>query len=161
MFGLLLGLLSSAVSFQYPVYASYKAIKSEDRDILIPWLVYWVVVSVVTTFETWFGFLFVWLPLYQFFRFGFMLWLVLPQSQGSYFVYSTYIAPTLASHEKEIEVLIRSTQEKVKTRGYELMNATIQYIKTALFSTFISNKQSVADSATDTASLDTHLDSVC
>ncbi|KAK9375876.1 TB2/DP1, HVA22 family-domain-containing protein [Lipomyces chichibuensis] len=129
MFGLLLKFLSSCVSFQYPVYASYKALKSRDQDALVPWLVYWVVVSVVTAVETWFGFLFVWLPLYHFARFGFMLWLVMPQSQGANYVYYTYIEPAISSHEQEIETLVSTAQDKAKTGGLELLNTSIEYIK--------------------------------
>ncbi|KAJ8097356.1 TB2/DP1, HVA22 family-domain-containing protein [Lipomyces tetrasporus] len=140
MFGLLLKLLSSCISFQYPVYASYKALKSRDQDALVPWLVYWVVVSIVTTLETWFGFLFVWLPLYQFARFGFMLWLVMPQSQGANYVYYTYVEPTIASHEQEIEALISTAQVKAKTSGLELLNTSVEYIKCIIATMVIRDK---------------------
>ncbi|KAK9247236.1 TB2/DP1, HVA22 family-domain-containing protein [Lipomyces tetrasporus] len=140
MFGLLLKLLSSCISFQYPVYASYKALKSRDQDALVPWLVYWVVVSIVTTLETWFGFLFVWLPLYQFARFGFMLWLVMPQSQGANYVYYTYVEPTIASHEQEIEALISTAQVKAKTSGLELLNTSVEYIKCIIATMVIGDK---------------------
>ncbi|KAK9365355.1 TB2/DP1, HVA22 family-domain-containing protein [Lipomyces kononenkoae] len=140
MFGLLLKFLSSCVSFQYPVYASYKALKSRDQDALVPWLVYWVVVSVITTAETWFGFLFVWLPLYQFARFGFMLWLVLPQSQGANYVYYTYIEPAISAHEQDIETLASTAQEKAKTGGLELFNASVEYIKCVIVTMIIRDK---------------------
>ncbi|KAK9492024.1 TB2/DP1, HVA22 family-domain-containing protein [Lipomyces doorenjongii] len=140
MFGLLLKFLSSCVSFQYPVYASYKALKSRDQDALVPWLVYWVVVSTITAVETWFGFLFVWLPLYQFARFGFMLWLVMPHSQGANYVYYTYIEPAMSSHEQEIETLVGTAQDKLKTGGLDLLNTSIEYFKYVIVTMIIGDK---------------------
>ncbi|KAK9477353.1 TB2/DP1, HVA22 family-domain-containing protein [Lipomyces japonicus] len=129
MFGLLLKLLIPAVSLVYPVYASYKALRLNNTEGLVQLLMYWVVISAFITIESWFGFLFTWLPLYGFVKLGFMIWLVLPQTQGSSYVYFTYIEPTLSSHEKEIEAVVARTQEQIKTKSVEIGHCFSHYVK--------------------------------
>lgn len=51
---------SSVASFLFPVFASYKALKTSDPAQLTPWLMYWVVLSFVVLFENWTGWILFW-----------------------------------------------------------------------------------------------------
>lgn len=51
---------SSALSILLPVFASYKALRSSDPSQLAPWLMYWVVLSVVLLAESWTVFILGW-----------------------------------------------------------------------------------------------------
>ncbi|KAK7206482.1 TB2/DP1, HVA22 family-domain-containing protein [Myxozyma melibiosi] len=146
MFGII-KLLSSVVSFGYPVYASYKSLRARNQAAVESWAIYWVVMSVVTTTETWFGFMFTWLPLYQFARLGFTVWLVLPGSNGSNYIYYEYIEPTLSAHEQEIETFARSTKDKFTSRGLQAFKAGVQRIEQLVLALLTGSTKVVADDA--------------
>lgn len=45
--------LSSVATILFPVFASWKALRSSDPAQLRPWLMYWVVLSGVLLAESW------------------------------------------------------------------------------------------------------------
>ena len=51
---------SSIPTFVFPVFASYKALKTADPALLKPWLMYWVVLACALLAESWVGFILVW-----------------------------------------------------------------------------------------------------
>jgi len=51
---------SSVASFLFPLFASYKALKTWDPAELTPWLMYWVVLSCALLAEAWLGWFLVW-----------------------------------------------------------------------------------------------------
>jgi hypothetical protein len=51
---------SSIASFLFPLFASYKALKTGDPSQLTPWLMYWVVLSCVLLVESWTEWFLVW-----------------------------------------------------------------------------------------------------
>jgi hypothetical protein len=50
----------SIPTFIFPVFASYKALKTTDPALLKPWLMYWVVLACALCVESWVGFILVW-----------------------------------------------------------------------------------------------------
>ncbi|KAJ5811192.1 TB2/DP1/HVA22-related protein [Penicillium robsamsonii] len=114
MFGIFADLLSSVITIFFPVFASYKALRSSDPSQLAPWLMYWVVLSVILLAESWTVFIIGWFPFYSWIRLGFMCYLVLPQTQGARLLYQDYVDPFLTHHEREIEEMIGHTHERAK-----------------------------------------------
>lgn len=51
---------SSITSFLFPLFASYKALKTSDPAQLTPWLMYWVVLACALLFESWTEWILVW-----------------------------------------------------------------------------------------------------
>jgi len=51
---------SSVITILFPIFASYKALRSSDPSQLAPWLMYWVVLSVILLAESWTIFLIGW-----------------------------------------------------------------------------------------------------
>lgn len=51
---------SSVLTIFFPVFASYKALRSSDPSQLAPWLMYWVVLSVILLAESWTVFIIGW-----------------------------------------------------------------------------------------------------
>jgi hypothetical protein len=48
------------ITILFPIFASYKALRSADPSQLAPWLMYWVVLSVVLLVESWTVFIIGW-----------------------------------------------------------------------------------------------------
>lgn len=54
---------SSVASFLFPLFASYKALKTSDPAQLTPWLMYWVVLACALLVESWTDWFLVWYAL--------------------------------------------------------------------------------------------------
>ena len=76
------GLLCNAVGFLIPTYFSMKAIETPEKTDDIQWLTYWVVYACFNVLETFVGVITRFIPFYFAFKLGFLLWLMLPSTQG-------------------------------------------------------------------------------
>lgn len=90
---------------------------------------YWVVYSLQFTLESSFGFLVNFLPFFQLFRLLFILWLVLPQTQGASQIYLTYVQPFLHEHETEIGDYALFIYKKLRALGVEYLTQLLYYVK--------------------------------
>ncbi|PWY68680.1 hypothetical protein BO70DRAFT_366047 [Aspergillus heteromorphus CBS 117.55] len=129
MFGVIADALSSVITILLPVFASYKALRSAEPSQLAPWLMYWVVLSVVLMAESWTVFILGWIPFYSWIRFFFFSYLVLPQTQGARLLYQDYVDPFLEHHEREIEEFIGRSHERAKALGLQYFYQALDYIR--------------------------------
>ncbi|PBP26866.1 HVA22 family TB2/DP1 protein [Diplocarpon rosae] len=120
---------SSIPTFLFPVFASYKALKTSDPALLAPWLMYWVVLACALFFESWTGFILVWIPFYAWIRLGFLLYLILPQTQGAKVLYQSHVHPWLQENERSIDDFISSAHDRAKAAGYTYLKRAIELLK--------------------------------
>ncbi|GAA5973678.1 hypothetical protein JCM21900_006598 [Sporobolomyces salmonicolor] len=141
MFYYLCRFVSVTASLLYPTYASYKALKStassgltagEQAEQLERWLMYWCVMGIVWMWEEWGEWGVKWFPFYYEVKTLVILWLVLPQIQGSTYIYLTHLAPFLASQETDIDSFVTSTRSRAKAIGLEFLNRGIQRARQAI-----------------------------
>ncbi|KAK4039066.1 TB2/DP1, HVA22 family-domain-containing protein [Parachaetomium inaequale] len=130
MFDVFAKLLSSIASFLFPLFASYKALKTADPAQLTPWLMYWVVLACALLVESWTDWFLVWIPFYAYIRLLFLLYLVLPQTQGARLIYEEYIHPRLEENETAIEEFIASAHDRLRSAGVAYLNRAIEMLKT-------------------------------
>lgn len=115
------GLLCNLVGFLYPAYASFKAIETEQKDDDTQWLTYWVVYAVFNLIETFVGIILFWFPFYYSFKFGFLIWLFLPNVRGAQYLYTNFVLPMFLEQEKRIgEALGRLSAEEEEEEGFGL-----------------------------------------
>lgn len=113
----------------FPVFASYKALRTSDPAQLSPWLMYWVSYGLFTVFENYTYWLLGWVPLYGTVRLILLLYLMLPQTQGARLAYQTYIHPFLAHNEKNIEDIISDVHAKLQSFGLDYLTQFIELLK--------------------------------
>ncbi|KAE8453656.1 hypothetical protein EG329_009167 [Mollisiaceae sp. DMI_Dod_QoI] len=123
-------LLSSVPTFLFPVFASYKALKTNDPALLQPWLMYWVVLACALFVESWTGAILFWIPFYAWFRLFFLLYLILPQIQGAKVLYQEHVHPFLETNELAIDDFISSAHDRAKSAGITYLKQAIELIKT-------------------------------
>jgi len=103
--------LANLIGFIYPLYASYKALRSPSKDDDTEWLVYWIAYGFFTLIED-FCEKFLdesnWGPIYYALKIVFLLWLMLPQTKGANKVFTHLILPFLNKYEGRIDQSIRS-----------------------------------------------------
>ncbi|KAI9805533.1 MAG: hypothetical protein M1825_000784 [Sarcosagium campestre] len=129
MFDIFALALSSLSTFVFPVFASYKALRSSDPAQLTPWLMYWVVLACLLLVESWTEWFLAWLPFYAWIRAFFLLYLVLPQTQGARLLYQTHIDPFLATHESSIDAFISTLHDRAKTAGLQYLRSAVAFVK--------------------------------
>ncbi|KAG9524426.1 hypothetical protein KCU71_g12209, partial [Aureobasidium melanogenum] len=132
MFGFVADILTSVTSILFPIFASYKALRSSDPAQLAPWLMYWTTLSLALAAESFLYPILSWVPFYSWIRLGAHLYLVLPGQQGSVFVYQNYIYPFLYEHEREIDRFITNSHEKAKAAGLQYLKQGIEWVKVNL-----------------------------
>lgn len=122
-------LLSSIITILFPIFASYKALRTSDPAQLTPWLMYWVVFSCFSLVESWTWFILAWLPFYSSIRLILLCYLVLPQTQGAKLIYQSHIHPFLAQHEHDIDNLIISVHDRARSAGLAYLKRAIEFVK--------------------------------
>lgn len=129
MFDIIPNVLSSLITILFPIFASYKALRTSDPAQLTPWLMYWVVISCFSLVEYWTFFIVSWVPFYAYLRLFLLSYLVLPQTQGARLIYQSYIHPFLAHHESEIDVFITNAHDRAKAAGLQYLKRAIDFVK--------------------------------
>ncbi|KAL8835705.1 MAG: hypothetical protein Q9170_003207 [Blastenia crenularia] len=129
MFDIIPNVLSSIITILFPIFASYKALRTSDPAQLTPWLMYWVVISCFSLVEYWTFFVVSWIPFYAYMRLFLLSYLVLPQTQGARLIYQSYIHPFLAHHESDIDIFITSAHDRAKSVGLQYLKRAIDFVK--------------------------------
>lgn len=116
-------------SFVFPILASYRALEHNDPTLIRVWLIYWVVIALQITVESYTEVFLRNLPLFNLVKFFFTLWLVLPQFQGASQIYALYVRPFLSSHEQDIDRLVTEAYDKIKILGGEYVAKMIELVQ--------------------------------
>lgn len=116
-------------SILFPIFASYKALRTSDPANLAPWLMYWTTLSLFLVVESQLYFILYWIPFYSWIRLGIHLYLVAPGKQGSVFIYKEYIHPFLEEHERQIDRMISDGHEKAKAAGIDVVQKGVEYVR--------------------------------
>ncbi|CCM03117.1 uncharacterized protein FIBRA_05238 [Fibroporia radiculosa] len=98
-------LLSAWFAYLLPCYETWKSLshRPTSEQELERWAMYWSVVGAIVAFEHVAEWLVSWLPLYWEIKTAFLLFLSLSQTQGSTWVYKSFVDPYLISKEAEID----------------------------------------------------------
>ncbi|CEM30261.1 unnamed protein product [Vitrella brassicaformis CCMP3155] len=118
LFGIGGNIICNAVGFVYPAWQSFKAIESDKKDDDKLWLTYWVVYGFFSVIEVFADYILFWVPFYWMMKLGFLVWLFLPQTQGSIHMYNNLVKPILTQNQGKIE----QTMSKVTGSAGQFLN---------------------------------------
>eukprot|EP00027_Filamoeba_sp_ATCC50430_P008903 CAMPEP_0168555640 /NCGR_PEP_ID=MMETSP0413-20121227/8449_1 /TAXON_ID=136452 /ORGANISM="Filamoeba nolandi, Strain NC-AS-23-1" /LENGTH=154 /DNA_ID=CAMNT_0008586517 /DNA_START=39 /DNA_END=503 /DNA_ORIENTATION=- len=122
MGGYISSFLYNIIACTYPVYASFKAIESDGKDDDTQWLMYWVVFSLLSLFETFGDLIIFWLPFYYEIKLIALVLLQIPQLKLTVGLYQGFIKPFLAKHEKKIDSMVDEASTKLKEKAKQVGN---------------------------------------
>lgn len=104
-------ILVTTITVLYPAVHSIRAIESDDGgDDDKVWLTYWMVYGVFNVAETFFGFIFYFIPYWDWIRLGLFIWLLLPNFNGAKIIYEGFIRNLIAQNKDHIKKWIEMTQ---------------------------------------------------
>ncbi|KAF8213227.1 TB2/DP1, HVA22 family-domain-containing protein [Mycena galopus ATCC 62051] len=107
-------LLSAWFVFLLPVFGTYKSLshRPTSEPELERWAQYWSVMGTIVAFQYLGEFLISWAPFYWEVKTLFLLWLALPQTQGSTFIYQMYLQPFFQKNEASLDADVASINAK-------------------------------------------------
>jgi len=127
-------LLTAWIAFLHPCYASYKALSHRpvSEPELERWVKYWAVVGALVGVEYACEWLVSWFPFYWEIKTVFVLYLALPQTQGSTFIYDSYLAPYFVRNEAAIDRNIATAQGSIIVFAQERIRALWNFARNAI-----------------------------
>jgi receptor expression-enhancing protein 5/6 len=69
---------------------------------------YWIIYGFFAVFEKFADLALGWLPLYFFFKLGFLVYCFLPQTKGALFIFNHVIDPILSKYEAQIDTGLKT-----------------------------------------------------
>ncbi|KAF9224846.1 hypothetical protein BS17DRAFT_807902 [Gyrodon lividus] len=127
-------IISSVVAFLYPGYASYKTLSQRpaSEEDLERWLMYWSVLGCIVAIEYVAEWLVSWIPMYYLIKTLFLLYLALPQTRGSSYIYINHLQPFFHSHESQIDAALASFRARLYAFVQERFRALWEQLAGAL-----------------------------
>jgi len=115
LMSLISNFMSAYFAFLLPCYSTFKALS--HRPVSEPDLerlcMYWTVISAFVAFQYTAEWLISWFPFYFEIKTVFLLFLSLPQIQGSTFIYHNYLQPFFSKNETDLDAGIASFQDNI------------------------------------------------
>ncbi|KAF4573084.1 hypothetical protein EYR40_003833 [Pleurotus pulmonarius] len=104
--------LAAWFAFLLPCYSTYKVINQTPppQAELQRWSTYWVVLGAFLAFEHLAEWFVSWFPFYWEAKTIFLLFLALPQTEGSTYIYNVYLKPFFIKNEADLDAGIVSAQ---------------------------------------------------
>lgn len=119
-------ILLTTITVLYPAILSIRAIQSQEDDDDKVWLTYWMVFGVFNVMETFLGFIFWFVPYWEWVRLGLFVWLLMPQFKGAKVIYDKVLQPQLTANKATIEKWISMTANVANNAKESSMEAARQ-----------------------------------
>ena len=89
--GFFSGLITNIVGIVYPAISSIRAIETSGGEDDKQWLTYWAVFGAFHIFDMFSNFILSFIPFYFLFKVIFLIWLMMPNTQGAVFIYNKFL----------------------------------------------------------------------
>jgi receptor expression-enhancing protein 5/6 len=107
--------ITNVVGVIYPGYMSLKALNNKDTMEDMLWLSYWIWYGLFTMFESITDLFLFWIPMYEFIKMGFYIYLYAPNTKGSLFLYRKVLQPLVMRLQQYEKQVIKNVYEVKKT----------------------------------------------
>jgi len=110
------------IGMGYPLYASFKAIESAEKDDDTQWLMYWVCFAAFSLLETFSDYIIFWIPFYWELKLIFLIVLQLPKFKVAEKIYYLAVQPYMRKYSTHIDKFV----DEVSKEGVGKIISTAQ-----------------------------------
>lgn len=103
--------ITTLLGVVYPVFQSFLALETKDRNDDKQWLTYWVCYGVFSIIDQFAGIILQLIPFYFFLKLGFLVYLFHPSSKGAITVYDGYLSQYVKQYRSQIEGVEKSLKD--------------------------------------------------
>lgn len=139
-----------SVGVVLPVYSTFKAIESNNRNEEQKWLLYWAAYGTFSIAEIFADKIIYWFPLYHHMKFAFLVWLQLPTTNGAKQLYMSHLRPFLMRHQANLDQLVRILYSETG-KFVSAHQGEFQFMKTIVMKILIAAKHFVNNSSASQA----------
>ncbi|KDQ19900.1 hypothetical protein BOTBODRAFT_169943 [Botryobasidium botryosum FD-172 SS1] len=127
MFYLFCRIAIVAIAFLYPAYSTFKTLDRRPgyEYEAERWLTYWTIAGILFSLEYAVEWSISWFPFYWELKTLFLIYLVLPQTQGSRLFYKAYVRPQLRAYEPLIDEEIGTIAPRVIEFGRGIVSKLV------------------------------------
>ncbi|MCO5570412.1 hypothetical protein L7F22_024133 [Adiantum nelumboides] len=120
--------------YAYPAYECFKTVdkKRPDAERLQFWCQYWMIIAVLTMLERLGDTFISWLPMYSEAKLAFIIYLWYPKTKGTTYVYSTFLRPFVANHERGIDRHLNELRTRAGDMAFEYWQKGSVYAQSRL-----------------------------
>ncbi|KAF2453264.1 hypothetical protein BDY21DRAFT_367059 [Lineolata rhizophorae] len=151
MFDIVPNFLTLALTLVLPTFAAHRALRTSDPALLAPWLIYFLLISVLHAAESFVSPFLFFVPFYAWFRLLAHIYLLLPGgsdgtsfdpsdpnaarggSWGATYIYYEHLAPVLTAHENQVDALVSNAHDTAKTYIRLGINEVLNVIRVRIF----------------------------
>ncbi|KAK4735095.1 hypothetical protein R3W88_009356 [Solanum pinnatisectum] len=126
-----------SVGIVLPVYSTFKAIETGNRNEQHKWLLYWAAYGSFSIVEAFTDKFLYWLPLYYHVKLAFLVWLQLPSAEGAKQLYTNHLRPFLMRHQARLDHILELFHGELG-KFISTHQAEIQFAKVLLGKTLLS-----------------------
>ncbi|KAF1814854.1 hypothetical protein P152DRAFT_455892 [Eremomyces bilateralis CBS 781.70] len=129
MFGIIADTLTTGLTVLLPVFLSYKTLQQHPPSALSPWLIYFLILTLLLQAESTFAFILDFVPFYSWLRLFAYAYLILPGTQGATYLYAEHLEPFLRQYERDIDEFIANAHDKSRKAGLDYLKKTVEYVR--------------------------------
>ncbi|XP_049393158.1 HVA22-like protein k [Solanum stenotomum] len=126
-----------SVGIVLPVYSTFKAIETGNRNEQHKWLLYWAAYGSFSIVEAFTDKFLYWFPLYYHVKLAFLVWLQLPSAEGAKQLYTNHLRPFLMRHQARLDHILELFHGELG-KFISTHQAEIQFAKVLLGKTLLS-----------------------
>jgi len=143
--------VSTVVGIAYPIWASFKALESSDKEDDYHWLCYWMIYALFNLVESFADVIIGWFPFYNEFKLLLLVLLQLPQLKIPRYIYTEHVRPLLKEKEREIDSFLDNAAANLKKNAVNAVSAGVSKITTRRTEQVINNFAASSEPQAQTA----------
>lgn len=116
-------------AYLYPAYQCFKVVEKSkvDAAVLRHWCKYWIIIAALSVLERTADSVLRLIPLYREAKLAFVIFLWHPQSQGTTYVYDTFVRPLVTKYEPEVDKSLAVLKAKAGDIGTKVTTICHEY----------------------------------
>ncbi|XP_015165999.1 HVA22-like protein k isoform X1 [Solanum tuberosum] len=130
-----------SVGIVLPVYSTFKAIETGNRNEQHKWLLYWAAYGSFRIVEAFTDKFLYWFPLYYHVKLAFLVWLQLPSAEGAKQLYTNHLCPFLMRHQARLDHILELFHGELIFRNFSAMLEEVKKLLSCMINLLVLTRQ--------------------